>query len=586
MKIRLIHLTKTRSGAQAKREQSLDVDRLTVGRGTDNLLHIPGLTVSLHHAIFVVSANGVFVERRDASALTINGRPSGGQRVRAGDVVRVGSFELRLIEPAGDEVLALEVEEVEGRGGEADGLARRTVLGVERGLLSRRLLSWAALLVVLGVFLALPFAWRQEHTTVKPLSAGGQPIAIPQAERILNQSWSVGRISQPHLAFGDRCETCHTEGFADVPNAACVAAGCHAGVARHAPAGVALGDLDDARCVECHREHRGDANLILTQDRLCTSCHANLAAKVPQTKLRPVADFASAHPEFRPTVVFEFGKPDRARVDLGPAAAEHSGLRFQHDVHLKPDLRGPKGPETLQCKSCHQLAPDGAMETKISFARDCQRCHRLAFVDADPTREAPHGTPDVVRRAIFETFAARALQALPQDPPASSPMRRRPGVAPDSQREAALTEARRQADFATGVLLGGSGACAQCHLLGEQGEEPCGAEAFETWFGALRVTRVYLTPISRGDRWLPLARFSHEPHRGVPCTDCHAAETAHSAEIVLMPSIDKCRQCHGGERTAAGRIASPCLSCHQFHDSALGPMVASRMGPGAAESSR
>jgi pSer/pThr/pTyr-binding forkhead associated (FHA) protein len=112
MKIRLIHFTKTRSGAQAKREQSLDVDRLTVGRGTDNLLQIPGLTVSLHHAIFVVSGDGVFVERRDASALTINGRPSGGQRVRAGDVVRVGSFELRLIEPAADEVLALEVEEV------------------------------------------------------------------------------------------------------------------------------------------------------------------------------------------------------------------------------------------------------------------------------------------------------------------------------------------------------------------------------------------------------------------------------------------------------------------------------------------
>ena len=36
---------------------------------------------------------------------------------------------------------------------------------------------------------------------------------------------------------------------------------------------------------------------------------------------------------------------------------------------------------------------------------------------------------------------------------------------------------------------------------------------------------------------------------------------------VAMPTIAKCRDCHGGSKPAEGKVTSNCLLCHGFHDS-------------------
>ena len=138
MRVRLFHVTLRRSGARARKEEVVEVERLTVGRGTDNALHIPGLTVALHHCVLVKRPDGIYVEPTDARDLRVNGRVTTGQRLGKGDVVRVGQRELRVLDTGGADDLTLEIEEVAPS--IIGSLRARTRIGIERGFLTRRTL--------------------------------------------------------------------------------------------------------------------------------------------------------------------------------------------------------------------------------------------------------------------------------------------------------------------------------------------------------------------------------------------------------------------------------------------------------------
>jgi len=59
-------------------------------------------------------------------------------------------------------------------------------------------------------------------------------------------------------------------------------------------------------------------------------------------------------------------------------------------------------------------------------------------------------------------------------------------------------------------------------------------------------------------------RFDHSRHSAPGCVDCHAAPDSDKATDVLLPQIATCQACHGGE-TAAQRVPSTCVACHDFH---------------------
>ena len=73
-----------------------------------------------------------------------------------------------------------------------------------------------------------------------------------------------------------------------------------------------------------------------------------------------------------------------------------------------------------------------------------------------------------------------------------------------------------------------------------------------------------VAPVKLTDTWMPKAVFSHERHDNMSCSDCHEAETSSVATDVLMPEIDSCQMCHGGEH-AQNLLQSNCLTCHEFH---------------------
>src|SRR5207253_5837053 len=98
MRVRLFHVTLRRSGARARKEEVVEVERLTVGRGTDNALHIPGLTIALHHCVFVKRPDAIYVEPVAARDLRVNANVTTGQRLMKGDVVRAGQRELTAVD--------------------------------------------------------------------------------------------------------------------------------------------------------------------------------------------------------------------------------------------------------------------------------------------------------------------------------------------------------------------------------------------------------------------------------------------------------------------------------------------------------
>jgi hypothetical protein len=152
----------------------------------------------------------------------------------------------------------------------------------------------------------------------------------------------------------------------------------------------------------------------------------------------------------------------------GAGAVEHSGLSFPHAKHLVPRLRAPIGEVQLSCADCHVPDTSRATMQPIIFAKNCQRCHSLAFDELHPDRQAPHAEPAVVRRGVLEFYATLALTGEARDPQAPEVARRRPG------RD--LTEPERLEALALGRSAHGLGSerlarrqrpCDECHAVAQ-----------------------------------------------------------------------------------------------------------------------
>lgn len=646
MRARLIYITTQRSGAKLQQEKVVEVDALTVGRATDNVIQIHGLTIAYEHATILAEAGDVVVASRGDAALSVNGRRVPRSRLVVGDKVRIGTYELVMLEPQADEQLALRIEDTaqltEAAAG-ADATATKSdrpasgkIPGVEQGLFTRRRLFWLLVAGSAALILAPTLYSRYAN----------QPLWQQPVGRLLEGQLSVGVLSEPHAKVA--CDACHQkhDGWRKVTDGACLASGCHANVGAHVVPNALVADaqtnempgvmawkavsaLSESRCQHCHLEHQGNDALLQRGDRLCLTCHADMKAKLGSSLADAqftgdgrsdgrVSSFVAGHPQFRPSIVAEVhadGKERFRRTPIGSAdtVESKSGLKFSHKIHLKR-IRGFGGDDQttrLKCASCHTLSSTGEMMTKATFAHDCQPCHwhKLTIAEVAGARELPHADPELVRHALIDFYSNLVLNGRSEDPAVANAGVRRPGTAGSSQecrgtpREVAECDAAlaiaRWFDSDTASDEEKKGPCFTCHIqTGDAGAASCQIPD---------VAKVRLLPLlperapqpdrrrellldagcerersSAGERWLPFAKFNHAAHAGLrypapssaklTCEGCHRAKDADAATVVLLPPIEKCRQCHGGEQPAANRIASSCLMCHEFHHADFGPM--------------
>lgn len=542
------------SGIVEQRDKIFEGDAITLGRATDQVLHLKDRRVSLEQARIFRRGERVLITSSALSGVIVNDAVCRDAALGPGDVVTIGSNTLRFFPPPAGFDLAFTFE-LEATARTAEAAREQPVLALAETRMAKRTWSWALFVLVALACLIVPALGMKQAGVRGALRASMLPD---------DGLWSSGPLSAAHQNLGTSCESCHAQPFVRARNEECLA--CHAATLhQHAAPETRIGRLEGERCTACHLEHNEPASLVRRDARLCADCHANLERVLGHAHDSGAAtDFASAHPEFRLSVLQPGSSrdpPGSRRVALGEASgSERSGLIFPHDVHL--DARGIKAPSgngVMRCSDCHRPEEGGARMQPIRMEQHCESCHRLEFEPADPERTVPHGDPKAVLQTLLEYYSARYLEEYPDPHVTARPTRfaARPGVGLTVAERARALELARAKALTTARDVFERRICSECHAVTATTDQAGPTE----W----RVAPAVLTR-----EWMPKARFSHARHSTAltACETCHAAGESREASDVLMPGIKTCRECHGGSArfaAATNRVPGDCTLCHAFH---------------------
>lgn len=541
-------------GRQGYQDYEVATSPLTIGRGTDQDLLLPGDRVAFRHAEITFANGQTRLRSLAAVGVVVNGRTCQYAVLNIGDQVLIGDFHLVVIPSPDDEIeCALTVQQLQPQAYDGlDPAAYRTELGQLRWLRTRSL-SWLLFLLVLGGALLIPL-WLSLNPDVK-----AEVVGLPD-----DSVWVSGPMHRVHAFMGEDCQACHKAPFEQVPDRAC--AECHQQTARHVPADHPAEPLFGfQRCATCHREHNGQARLVLEDQRFCADCHRVIASVLgPYGEIRNVSDFSTGHPEFRLSLL----KPElregdwhwleTTRTEVTATLQETSHLAFDHQLHLDPE--GVKAEDgnfrVLDCSSCHQPEVSGPRMVPVRMEEHCAGCHSLAFDPERPARVVPHGPPEKVIDSLREYFSVRFIeQNLAKDTQV-----RRPGAAQDVarlQREGTAWVEARTREVAEDMFE--RRACATCHVV-----ERIPNQDF-AWT---------VRPVRLSTNWMHASTFPHDQHRNQECGSCHQAEASEQSSDILMPPIATCRECHGGAQGGQDdRVLSTCVACHRYHQPDAGLMV-------------
>jgi hypothetical protein len=456
-----------------------------------------------------------------------------------------------------------------------------------------------------------------------------------QGERRVYQA---DRVATPHRMFENDCAQCHggaewqpvrrllelDDSVRSVTNENCLR--CHEGPVHHVDQ---IPSHDLLSCAECHREHEGDQMLAWVADRHCVRCHGSLQTITGPSDafVRRIESFDGApedggHPEFAIQRLLELDSPElppgeaiglvhaeqpivswfQREGDAAPRWQDSARIRFNHKVHLHAKyengrlVEGLRGPDrelrdySQNCTACHEFDAARRYMQPINYERHCAECHPLYFdVEQHAGQTVPHERPELVRGYLTELYTLQALSEAGGDEPGGGeagadggpparPLPGRPSRAQLAASQAADVQSRVAAAEQTVLdhthqLFGqekSAGGCRYCHEV-ERAEAAGAAGAFE-W--AVVPPRI---PV----RWLEHSIFRHDSHRMLGCVECHqnlengtSVLASESTGDVLIPSIERCQQCHtrqhhsNGQGTWArfGGARTDCVECHLYHN--------------------
>jgi len=557
-------LARRRSGSISVRTHELRCDVLHFGRSADSEVHLADPRISQHHATLTPAGGGFRFEAQQEADVTIDGADRRDAIVKPGSTIALGPYEIKITESPEGVDLSLTVELITPLAEELDELKARNRTSLEDAWLNRRRLSWALALLVLGLFLAWPVG--KHYLTGNSLPASATPMdVVNMGDRIwpvaADLSWDTGEISMPHKFLAKNCAACHRKPFEQVTDAVCVA--CHEKVTHHVDIKrFPLPEISQAACQSCHKEHQGPAHIVRNDQRFCADCHAKIQSLAKGIDLGNVSDFGVGHPEFRPMVMVDGRTKKRQRMALDPKKwpVEKSNLNFSHAQHLDAKgMRVPNKPErkVLACADCHVADATGDYMQPITMEKHCASCHLLQFDARAPDRTVVHGSVELTMRTMREFYATLALEGGAPGRGGPPSLRRRPGspLSENARREAVAWAEGMTAQAAEYVF--GKAVCKTCHQV--------------TRTAAGRDVKWEIEPVTIAARWMEKGAFDHVRHQAVDCADCHDAAKSKKATDVLLPRIATCQKCHAGEG-ATSKVASTCVTCHEFHLPGKAPM--------------
>ncbi|WP_068070890.1 cytochrome c3 family protein [Novosphingobium lentum] len=581
------------NGEEIVRASQVAGDELTIGRDSSCAIHLPDLAVDpLHARIRKIDDGHLMIESIGEQPFDVNGRSVNRRElsITAGAELGFGGHRIKLDRDAETGLPAFTVRRVEAVSDSAEDKDAGTVYTLKGLLPGKRMSAWTFAILVLVAFLALPI-WS--YATYQPLAL--HKDARRPAGFHADQTWSSGHLSLAHKNLNNNCQACHTKAFVAVRDNACLS--CHTqdahqhiadggrllrargnpeGFAAFQRAVATMFNRPAGRCVDCHTEHEGAGAMPATQQQFCTTCHDGLKSRLPDTRIADAADFGTAHPEFRPTIIVDptGEKPLLQRVAWSEGLRENDGLKFTHAAHLskvngiaqmvhrRADMYG--GRSSLECKDCHQVDPSGTWYEPVKMEKSCQTCHSLTFDQVGGTfRTLRHGEPAMV----VADLRAYYRSAGPVRPANLSGLARRvPGDAALQSTAADYARAVRfyptRADQAVAQVFSKGGMCYDCHTV-----IPGGAAST----GGFTVQKV-----AQNNRYYHTGWFNHKDHTKTDCAFCHAkAETSNDASDLMIPGMNGkggCRSCHVGESgthlasvSVKDPVDSGCAMCHSYH---------------------
>jgi hypothetical protein len=576
-----VNVLTRRGAAVMRRSQHASGPRIRLGRGTDNEVPLADIRVGLHIAALVTREGGLAIEKLGSSPLIINGESVEYARLNPGDEILLGPYRIGMLPPPEGCDAAIEIELVQPMGAALERLNAGARIGLERTAASKRIYAWSGFLVIAVICLAVPIFFYSGGL-MEPWNKAATNPKFPQ---LVGLSWNAGTLSNAHRFFAADCKTCHQDAFSSIADKACLS--CHEKVGNHvmhhAELGVVGAELTSLRCVDCHSEHRGIEGSVIREAHLCLDCHRNLADRAPAAKVQDIGGWPKGHPQFRATLVADAAKGATVRAELGtsPPPMDHPGIKFSHAAHLVKGGFPVLGYKEMACADCHVADPSGQTFLPITYKQQCASCHELTFDKVAlpwPDAKVPHGDDVGVIAAVWNYYAGLALRdgASAAPIPAASPVERRgagqpppaPGAPPPADTPGWVTA---KSVTALNVVFDERRGCAYCHdstaANGAWDTDKMLADALPPKANPPHL----VAPVMLRTRFLPNARFDHASHRGMNCEDCHASRTSQTSSEVLIPGIDNCLKCHGGEK-ASLQAQSTCISCHIFHRSEFGAM--------------
>ena len=484
--------------------RAVDDALLLIGRAADAQLQLGGDAVEPRHARIEHGDGHYLLINESRSAGTyVNGMRTEKKIVTDGDRIAIGPFTVRAGFEAATGRLVLEVippaaapNARENESGVVFDYGR--AYGLRRRLWNKALFSTIFVLACAALLLA-------------PVRAGKREV------------FRAGDMVPGHALFANQCERCHRP-WRGPSESRCQE--CHGAQIHHAEQASA------PSCFGCHAEHHEQPVLAREISQPCLACHANLKTRSGRQSpfVKRITDFTTDHPEFAITVRAETAEKRLRLSDDGARDSDPGTIKLNHALHLRPNLKSPKGPVRLYCKDCHAPAADGALMMPVRYETHCKSCHLLKFDDAGSTRVAPHTTPDLVQGYLKAVYTASGQEPGPG---------------------AAAVRAAEKRLFGT--------VCAECHQM----EQP------ESGVPAVPMPNI-------PGRWFPHARFSHSSHRVLECTGCHTrAARSRKSENVLIPGIEICQGCHRQEPAGWLRQAKSaplqCTTCHTYHERVANP---------------
>ncbi len=424
----------------------------------------------------------------------------------------------------------------------------------------------------------------------------GAFVSIPR----LHTAFQTAPVSHSHAAFGDNCAACHDQPFGTagrffsgtrggtVSDAKCLT--CH-DAGQHTPHQLHNIGVDGkaSGCIDCHKEHRGDA-LSNLSDLTCTMCHADLKTDNGQPHFHAhINHLADGHPPFGTW---------RKSPLVDPAGGKFS---FNHKRHLElanelKDVSKESRPllvaeaeklSKLDCAYCHQTDTDMKRMQPIRYDDHCAACHPLnvqampaahwpddvsaAFAKQTLAHPAPGEGPAKIRATLLERYLRMSDRARLVAPAGAEPAILRSDEDPKEiqERERVAADRARKTEAQLFDRVGAG--CALCHKelkrtdgLPEYAHPHQQRGRWKDELANWPTDRLrHKAYEDEANRWHPLATFNHAVHRVSACTDCHAARNSSRTEDVLIPTIDNCLNCHNRSATSAH---SNCLTCHDYHD--------------------